>query len=476
MTSSEGLLLGPLVGGLSFDRANLWGRAAGPGRLHAWVGRKEDLSDARPAGTSLPLQAENGFAGVVPVEGLSPETTYYYALRLGPGAPVYPDGRFTTFPLPLQPVSFNFALGSCFRPGPGDNGRTFEDLAQRAQAEDLRFLLMTGDQIYADEWKHNGLGKVASTLDDYRSVYSHHFSQPPLRGLLRNLPAFMILDDHEVDDDWHWRDSQRQWADIPWWTKARRWLGGRPPQERHLPAQRVRYALQAYWEHQGMHAPAFRQPPRLDHSGLYTFLPDDPGSLAYAFYFGAAAFFVMDTRTMRVRSREERTLLGQAQWDLLQAWLLEVKEIYPVKFLVSSSAVLFRMSIDFAHDRWSGFPTEHNRLLGFIAEQGIRGVHILTGDLHAAHAVSAELYGPQAERIPVWEFCASPFAQSPNWLAHWTYTPLRSGPIARQKKHFVLSRPNYGVVRVDFSNPAGPQVRFEAWYEKKGEWRAKSTG
>ena len=315
----------------------------------------------------------------------------------------------------------------------------------------MRFILLIGDQIYADDSKHNGIGRVACTLAEYREVYAYTWSRPPFRQLLANLPAYMILDDHEVDDDWHWQDSSRRLADIPWWNQIERWRQGCLPDERHLPIQRVQDALQAYWEHQGMHAPGMELPPQLNQGGQYALDLDDPGSLAYTFTFGAAAFFVLDTRSMRVRGRSERTMLNDGQWQALKSWLLAVKNTYPVKFLVTSCSMLYPMWHDIPRDRWSGFPEERDRLLHFLAANGIEGVYLLAGDLHSSHAVYAELYGPQGLTLPVWEFCSTPFEQNTNKLARYTYSALHSGPVKASRRAFCISQCNFGVVRVDFS-------------------------
>ncbi|NOH03749.1 MAG: hypothetical protein HND47_18195 [Chloroflexi bacterium] len=90
-----------------------------------------------------------------------------------------------------------------------------DELHRRIEADDLRFGLFLGDQIYADVEKQNGLGRIAVTLEEYRAVYEYAWSRPAMRALLPDLPLFMTLDDHEVDDDWHWRDAERRWADIP---------------------------------------------------------------------------------------------------------------------------------------------------------------------------------------------------------------------------------------------------------------------
>jgi alkaline phosphatase D len=339
----------------------------------------------------------------------------------------------------------------------------------------LRFILLLGDQIYADSCPIDGVSTVATSLEDYRAKYAYTFSRPPFRDLLARLPVFMTMDDHEVDDDWTWTDSSRTLAQIPVWNRAFRWIQGRPRVEWQIPRQRVQDALKAFWEHQGMHAPRFILPPSLDPQEKYTLEPEDPGSLAYNFTFGAAAFFVLDTRSMRVKGRSGRNMLGEGQWKVLENWLLKVKDAYPVKFLVSSCALLFHMWIDFTRDRWSGFPEERERLLHFLRDNGIQGVYILSGDLHSAHAVRAEFTGPKGGLVPLWEFCSSPFEQSVNKFSSHTYRPVRSSAVGGQQLFFCERQPNFGLVRVDFSRTGAPAVRFEV-YGKSGELIGEAGG
>src|SRR3989304_5557689 len=216
------LLLGPILGGLSEGGVNLWGRADSPGTLHAWLGSRPDLSDATLAARSLPLSAENGFAGVAPVRGLAPDTRYHYTLSL---SPIPPDSRrvpypkrsypsFKTFPPRRKTAPFAFAFGSCFLPNNLKGGQIFHELEKRRRLDDLRFILLIGDQIYADAYDRNGIGKIASTLPDSRDAYQCTWSRSALRRLLLNLPVFMMMDDHEVDDDWTWKDPQRRQGQI----------------------------------------------------------------------------------------------------------------------------------------------------------------------------------------------------------------------------------------------------------------------
>lgn len=474
------LLLGPIIGGLSHDRAYLWGKTASiasddtinpPPQLHAWLGRQPDLSDAQLVGTSLPLTEETGFAGVAPVANLKSNTKYHYHLSLSNTSPNPTEGDypgFTSFPPPDERTSFAFAFGSCFRPENQAGGQIFRALDQHRKTENLRFILMIGDNIYADAFDHNGIGKIACTLEEYRAVYQYTWSRPDFRQLLLNLPVFMTLDDHEVDDDWRWTNRNRQQAYIPWWDKLQRWLKRRPSLERDIPLKRVQDALQAYWEHQGMHAPPFHLPPRLNSDGQYELIPGDPGSLAYSFNFGAAAFFVLDTRSMRIRNRRERIMLGEGQWLALESWLRAVKDRFPVKFLITSCSMLYPMWLDIPEDRWAGFPKERDRLLNFLANEGIEGVHLLAGDLHTAHAVRTDLYCPDGREIPLWEFCSSPFEQQPSKFTKHTYLPLRGGSIKNSERLCWIPQNNYGVVRVDFPEAAAPGVRFEL-YGKNGE-------
>lgn len=473
----ETLLLGPIIGGLSHNRVFLWGRANAlvhsPLVLHAWIGKEPDLRDGALAGQSPPLSSENGWAGVVRVSGLTPETRYFYHLSLNadpplPGKGILNSGfypSFITFPEPGRPVSFNFAFGSCFRPVEENEGEIFHALETRRVEDDLRFILLLGDQIYADDYKTNSLGKVAETLQDYRDVYAFVWSRTRFRQLLYNLPAFMTLDDHEVDDDWRWLDVERREAYIPWWDYLFRRLAGRPASEGRLPLKRVQNALQAYWEHQGMHAPPMEQPLQLDSVGRYALPAEDPGSLAYTFEYGAAAFFVMDTRTMRVKPRgwDESTMLGEGQWRELESWFIRVKDVYPLKFLISSGSLLHKSWLDIMKDRWSGFPHERDRLLSILAENGIEGVYVLSGDLHLAYAIRAALYGPGGSSLPLWEFCSSPFEQNPNKWAGFTRVKIRNGILKNQDCKFVISEPNFGVVRVNFEDALRPEVSFELY-------------
>jgi phosphodiesterase/alkaline phosphatase D-like protein len=464
------IILGPIVGGLNSNSANIWARADAPSTLHVWLARQADCKDARHVGEAE-LTAQDGFSGIVRLTKLRPETKYYYAVSLRNVRPARANFHsFITFPKDSARRSFSFAFGSCYLPPDAHGGQTMDVLNSRIEPDGLRFGLMLGDQVYADDATHNGLGHVAVTLDEYRSVYAHTWSLPSMRGFHPNLPLFMILDDHEVADDWCWDDATRNNANYSLLSRILQ-LPQRPSFEQsHLTIERVRAALKAYHEHQAMHAPAPVLPPQTNTLGQFLF-QEDEGSFAYTFTYGSAAFFVFDTRTMRVK-KGKKALLGEAQWKVLETWFKDVKDKYPVKFIVSSGTIFYPFLLDVSRDRWSGFHADRERLFELLAVNEIEGVHILTGDIHTAHAISAELKCPSGKRIPIFEFCASPFEQEIPWVGI-TYVPLISKWIRKQKRLFRQTGQNFGVVHVDFDGPT-PRVTFHLHYNEGG-WKTRQV-
>lgn len=501
------LLLGPIVGGLSYVinesqkpsnddsgmTANIWGRANGKGVIYVWASTKRDFSNlSEPSGVSDPLRSEDGFTGVASISGLRPNTKYYYALTFDkkfPGSNRENFYSFTTYPRHRSHDSFSFAFGSCFLPEDSEDGQIYKSIKNHDQKMDtknpLRFLLLLGDQIYADNAKKNNLGRIASSVQNYRNVYEYNWRRETFRKLLQSLPAYMTLDDHEVDDDWYWTNNARTHASLPWWNRIPRWLKGEKPS--YLSRERAINALQAYNEHQGIHRPnlndsasQFAKPLKTRKDGKFILAEDDKGSLAYSFECGAAAFFVLDTRSHRVRPSprhrlqgQRDSMLGEEQWQLLREWLYRIKDDYPVKFLVTSSALLSRLWIDIIYDRWGGYPAERNKLFDLIAEVDIDGLYILSGDVHAAHAVKAKIRGNSREVIPVWEFCSTPFQQKPKKISKITFYGYPFGRIRKIRREFCITEHNYGVVNVDFSK-GKPIVTFEVFDEEGNEFSKDS--
>jgi phosphodiesterase/alkaline phosphatase D-like protein len=157
------------------------------------------------------------------------------------------------------------------------------------------------------------------------------------------LPHYMILDDHEIFDDFFNGKS----------------LLGRP-------SDPIRdFAKTAYFEYQHSHNPQ-------------TFSPD----LYYSFEWAGAAFFVLDVRTER-HMGAHATIISSQQMDRLKQWLVANREA--VKFIATS--VPFVGEPRTGDDKWNGsqFRAQRDELIGFIASERIGRVVFLTGDMHCSY-------------------------------------------------------------------------------------------
>ena len=192
--------------------------------------------------------------------------------------------------LPEQhPDRLAFAVASCHQPFKYKQPRgTVMWRALRAELirEQARFLLLVGDQVYADEAGQAWQQSLALSEDDpsrfakrlrlYRSLYPQYLGLPDVREAMADIPQYMIWDDHEITNGW-----------------------GSEPEHAYLAHQSIfQAARKAYVEFQHSHNPQN---------------PSDPSALYYGFHVGKAAFLVLDLRGHR--QSWNRQLLGDAQRD-----------------------------------------------------------------------------------------------------------------------------------------------------------------
>jgi len=209
-------------------------------------------------------------------------------------------------------------------------------------------LLLAGDQIYADATAgmFDPKGRRERFYDAYREVWT----APNAREVLRRIPTYMMLDDHEVDDNWHPADESRH--------HAREW------------------GLTAFLEYQLSHSPRGDEPAA------------DP--YHYTFEAGGFGFFACDTRT----EREGRArIMSAPQLRALEEWLAARKDSERPKFVISPSVVVpfLRETGGLQRyaprsDGWDGFRESLRELIGFIAQHRIRNIVFLCGDPHLSMA------------------------------------------------------------------------------------------
>lgn len=279
-----------------------------------------------------------------------------------------------------------FLLGSCRYPGllwkTKQADRIFGPMAAQIRPapgeEPVRLVLMMGDQIYADTLtRHIPIGR-ADTAGEFQERYLTAFGSPNMRRLLRTVPTYMILDDHEIEDNWT-QDRLRSNALL------------------------FNCAMSAYMSYQWSHGP--RNFGRL---------------LYYSFDACGYPFFVLDTRTQRYKDDTaddltDNHLVGRpslhpdepSQLSRVLTWLSSQQQRHgnTPKFLVSSSvfvpnAISERWGTEaplnesnhprrvrrmHGSDAWPAYPQTRKTILDHIVQQRIQNVVFLSGDIHCAN-------------------------------------------------------------------------------------------
>ena len=396
-SSLHRVTVGPLVGAVSHSEARIFVRGNLPPEsnepracfalLEWW---KSSASPDSACIRVAPLNPNFDLTTVFVLRGLEASTSYSYRVAWAFGetpldpaafAPLMDRGagpvhRFRTAPDDAGTPQ-RFAFGSCRYLLSLFGGSFFDDRgdkifrsmqAQREAGEALDFLMMIGDQIYADD-----LGPLhpAFHTQEYFKRYRVAFTQPHLRQLMASLPTYMTLDDHEIEDGWPARANRKD-------------------RIRKYPA-----AIHAHVTYQLSHSPLFEVGER----GIYGV----PRKLWYTFERGCCAFFAFDVRTERVLNSEPKRMIGDAQFEALSDWLK--RDEGRLKFVVSAVPFFpdFKGESD---DKWSGFIEQRGEILDII-RQSRTPVVFLGGDLH--FSLHARLLCESDPQLRVLSIVSSPF-------------------------------------------------------------------
>ncbi len=396
-----------IVGHVTDRSVRLWVRAADSRRPVAFVAATTPgRADVRGR---LRLRPGHDFTGVAVLSGLAPDTEYRCEVEFRDsgsapptGSRVPPDhrGRFRTFPArPGRRLDFLF--GSCIAPRRRQSpDATFRRLATLARGRGAAFMIHCGDQIYYP-------ARTAPALDRYRRRYKESWSSAAAKRLLAALPHYMLLDDHELTNNF--RNDKRPTA-------------GPIEEFREL-------GLRAYREYQHSHNPqSFGR------------------NLYYRFDYADIRFFAIDVRSERNASR--RRMVGPTQLRRFRNWLLAHRDdlklvVTPVPFVVD---VLRPRP---GHDKWSGDPYRGQReaLLDFIGSNAIRPPVFLTGDMHNSYHATMTLKRGYRSLV-LHELMASPLSQVSG----------HRGSIGRFLMDRKVTLPNGWSYRTTFSRGAGGQL------------------
>jgi len=270
------------------------------------------------------------------------------------------DGVIPDLPDPL-PNGTRFALGSCqyqagFLDGPTAY-RSYRELGERLLSEEARprFVVLTGDQVYVDATA--GLFDPSQSDGRFDLPYHRWLRSRSTRNVLRQIHSYMLLDDHEIEDNWEFPDdTDDRDKGIESYMKYQR-------DKKDLPAQRF-----------------------------------------FPFLFDGFRFFMLDSRTQRQGRKLDNirtaSLIDQAELDdtpdkqpqmkALKDWLDDTEESMP-NFIVSPSMLVPRHrraarwgdpASALHSDGWDGYPGCLEKLLSLVAENNAQNIVFLSGDEH----------------------------------------------------------------------------------------------
>lgn len=273
----------------------------------------------------------NALAGNVvsiDVDGLLPNTEYFYGVEVGGalGSESNSRGRFRTFP--QGAASFKIAFASC-----GD----FRDTDQRAfdeiRAEQPLLMIHTGDLHYADIKTTNP--------DDYRRIYDQVLNHPNEGALYRSVPIAYMWDDHDFS-------------------------GGDNSNGTAIGAAAARATYREYVPHYPINVPG--------------------GTVAQSFTVGRVRVIMTDTRSAAsdplLPESATKSRLGPAQKAWFKQELISARDAgFPLILWANSDPWIDAAQL--GADTWGGHATERTEIANFLRDNRIRNVVILSGDMHA---------------------------------------------------------------------------------------------
>ncbi|MBL9203029.1 MAG: alkaline phosphatase D family protein [Opitutaceae bacterium] len=321
----------PFVGGVwsgnvSTTAATVALRLTAPGlRVRLQVSQNENLTPAVFSSVATTATA-SGHAVKLTVQGLQPDTDYYYGIEVGGvlRTEMVSRGRFRTFPLGKS--SFRIALGSC-----GDFRSADQSAYDAIMRERPLLFINMGDLHYSDTNSTNA--------EDYRANYDNVLGHREQGALYRSVPMAYVWDDHDFSGN----DSD---------TTS---IG--------------RDAARAAYRERVPHYP----------------LGATGGSIGQAFTIGRVRFIMTDLRSASSpaaqRDNASKTKLGTAQKNWFKQELISARDNgFPLIVWVNPDPWIGAPAA--GEDTWQGYATERTEIANFIRDNRVSNVVIVSGDMH----------------------------------------------------------------------------------------------
>lgn len=342
------LIHGPMLGSMTDTRVRFWVRTVDEVPVRVLVSQSKDLADPIES-TRASTSSDIDYTAVVEVEGLQPDTVYYYDLRLS-GESVLPPERpsFRTYPRSSGGTRASVVFGGGAKYTPA-NERMWDTIRKHSPEA----LLLLGDNVYIDYPQQFGAF--------HQYTYYRRQSQPDFRRLVRSVPVYAIWDDHDaaIGDSW-----MGPYRDKPAWKMSM--LDG----------------FRMNWNNPG-------------------YGTEQWPACWFKFSIGDIDFFLLDGRFYRTNPYgDSPSMLGPVQ----KAWLLNELKRSNATFKVLASPVPWSFDTKGAsRDTWNGFRDERDEIFGFLDENRIDGVVLIAADRHRSDARRID----RESGYPLYEFESS---------------------------------------------------------------------
>ena len=436
--------IGPIIGHVTTNHARILIRGERKNYSTVFAGIRYRIADTQlwSSETFASLSELRDMSEVLILDNLSPDTDYeYQAGWFSTMSPAHTVDSVAELPLQWPKLIYRFRtrssdalqprayiVGSCrylrmtagvaSAPHLGDKiFASINQLVEGAQPP-ISATLMTGDQIYVDD-----LNVVAPDREykDILSKYRAAFSQPHIQKLMSGTSTYMILDDHEIEDNW-------------------------PANASKSDAALYRNAMAAYEVYQASHSPVY---------SLATNGQIDRASLEhywYQFSDGDIEWFVTDSRTQRNLSANDRRILDEAQEQALLKWLIDSPA--RVKFVVTS--VMFYPDAKQQNgDAWKAFPEQRLRLLETIRTRRIKNVVFVSGDVHGSltarltHSEDPDFEVHTVVSSPLCNSKLLPYAKASTFILDKPLVRTTSGDYRHELTSTVVSKDNFAHMVVE---------------------------
>jgi alkaline phosphatase D len=395
-----------------------------PGEVVLWTRLAPDPLNGggmgdQPVTVEWEVAEDEAMQRVVARGSLSPGAWYWY--RFKAGSDLSPVGRTRTAPaLGTRIDRLAFALTSCQI---YDGG--FYTAHRHMAGEDLDLVVQVGDYIYEGvpvavrPRLHEGAGEPV-TLVEYRNRYGQYKGDADLQASHAAFPWAVVLDDHEIDNNWA--------DEVPQDPAT---------QSREAFLARRAAAFQAYYEHMPLRRSSI--PSGIDIS-LYRRLT-----------FGDLVdVHLLDTRQYRSDqdpARRADPTLGDDQ----ERWLQQSLAGPTARWNVLAQQVFFSQrdftegpGTRFSDDAWDGYVADRDSLRDHIAAVGPSNPVVLTGDVHANYVCDVkENFNDPASRTVATELVGTSITTGGNGMDQATADRVQLA----ENPHIKFLNRNRGYVR-----------------------------